>query len=343
MEEKYFAASNSKNGFFSYYSDAFGCAERVYIIKGGPGTGKSYFMRQVANAAEGTGHSVVYIYCSSDPESLDGILIDRRIALLDGTAPHTVDAVLPVVRDEIIDLASFLSRSALEGNFSKINELSKSKSLCYARAYDALGAAGKLSAAAEKLVSPYVLKEKLLAAAARYLKPILQSNEYKATNLAQKAIGMRGFSEFSTLEDKAVISFSIRDRYGISPIFLNALIAEAERKKLPSCISHDPVIPENPDALLLCGELLFTASPIDGARIVNTERFVDKAKISSIKKEYKALVTAKESVQKCAMLALSDAARCHFELEKIYTAAINFTEKEKFTKQFIKSLMLALK
>ena len=43
MEEKYFAAVNSYRGFESYYQDMFGAAERSYIIKGGPGTGKSYF------------------------------------------------------------------------------------------------------------------------------------------------------------------------------------------------------------------------------------------------------------------------------------------------------------
>ena len=85
-EEKYFAASNGAGGFINYYHTVFDVEKlaHLYIIKGGPGTGKSSFMRDVANRAEGEGNTVVYFYCSSDPDSLDGILIkDKKIALLD--------------------------------------------------------------------------------------------------------------------------------------------------------------------------------------------------------------------------------------------------------------------
>ena len=79
MEEKYFAAANSGEGFVSYFGEVFRPEEfqQIYIIKGGPGTGKSYFMRQVAEAAERQGENVVYWYCSSDPDSLDGITVGR--------------------------------------------------------------------------------------------------------------------------------------------------------------------------------------------------------------------------------------------------------------------------
>ena len=44
-----FAASNSCEGFKSYYGEIFAGPgiERLYVIKGGPGTGKSHFMRTV--------------------------------------------------------------------------------------------------------------------------------------------------------------------------------------------------------------------------------------------------------------------------------------------------------
>ena len=48
MEEKYFAAANSGEGFVSYFGEVFGEQnfEHVYIIKGGPGTGKSYLLKE---------------------------------------------------------------------------------------------------------------------------------------------------------------------------------------------------------------------------------------------------------------------------------------------------------
>ena len=46
-DQVYFAASNTGAGFVNYFDRIFLQDERVYILKGGPGTGKSYFLRQV--------------------------------------------------------------------------------------------------------------------------------------------------------------------------------------------------------------------------------------------------------------------------------------------------------
>ena len=65
------------------------CEGEVVVILGPSGSGKSTFMRRVGAAVERTGERVVYINCSGDPDSLDGaIFLDRRAAIVDGTAPH---------------------------------------------------------------------------------------------------------------------------------------------------------------------------------------------------------------------------------------------------------------
>ena len=48
-----FAASNSAEGFRNYYGALFTdtSPDFLYIIKGGPGTGKSHFMKQIARYA----------------------------------------------------------------------------------------------------------------------------------------------------------------------------------------------------------------------------------------------------------------------------------------------------
>ena len=224
MKQKYFAASNSKNGFVSYYADAFGKAERVYIIKGGPGTGKSYFMKQVAKAAELAGHETVYIYCSSDPDSLDGIIIDGRSALLDGTAPHAVEASLPGARDELIDLGRFWDKNILVASREKIEALAAEKSRSYRRAYSCLRAAGSLLDAACELILPCVLEEKLKRSASRYVNMLADGDEFKISELAVDSIGMRGERRFPTLEERARISFFIKDSFCTAHLFLSAVL-----------------------------------------------------------------------------------------------------------------------
>ena len=87
----YFLGANTPTGFRSLY-DQFIDPETdraLYIIKGGPGCGKSTFMKQIARCILNAGHSVECIRCSGDPDSLDGILIpELKIAYVDGTAPH---------------------------------------------------------------------------------------------------------------------------------------------------------------------------------------------------------------------------------------------------------------
>ena len=93
---------------------------RRYRVKGGPGTGKSGFIRKVAALAEREGRSVEYYYCSSDPDSLDGAIIDSSTAIFDGTSPHSYDTVLPGAVDEIINLGDFWNSEELSKYRNKI-------------------------------------------------------------------------------------------------------------------------------------------------------------------------------------------------------------------------------
>jgi len=101
LKEKHvFAGNNSDNGFFSYFDQIMkpDKARRIYILKGGPGVGKSTFMKKFALVMLDKGYFVEYIHCSSDNESLDGIVIpELSIAFVDGTAPHTIDPIIPGV------------------------------------------------------------------------------------------------------------------------------------------------------------------------------------------------------------------------------------------------------
>lgn len=87
----FYVSANSPYGFFSYFEDIIHLKtrNRMYILKGGPGVGKSTLLKKVAAALSSEGHSVELIPCSSDPASLDGVIVDDlHTILIDGTAPH---------------------------------------------------------------------------------------------------------------------------------------------------------------------------------------------------------------------------------------------------------------
>lgn len=90
---QYFLGGNTPTGFFSLYHQLSDPARirALYIIKGGPGSGKSTFMRRVERHAQAAGLETAQVLCSGDPDSLDAVLIPRLgAALVDGTAPQGV-------------------------------------------------------------------------------------------------------------------------------------------------------------------------------------------------------------------------------------------------------------
>ena len=88
---EYFLGANSPSGFYSLYDHLLPPeqARAIYILKGGPGCGKSTLMRKVAAWAQEAGLETEYILCSGDPDSLDAVVFpDKAAAIVDGTAPQ---------------------------------------------------------------------------------------------------------------------------------------------------------------------------------------------------------------------------------------------------------------
>ena len=130
-QKSYFAAANTFDGFISYFNDIFGKLKKIYVIKGGPGTGKSQFMKQISRQAELQQYKVDHFYCSFDPNSLDGIIINNDYAIIDGTAPHIYEPRIPGAVDEILDLSQFWDKDVLIENKSRLQELNEEKSRCF--------------------------------------------------------------------------------------------------------------------------------------------------------------------------------------------------------------------
>ena len=114
---EYFLGANSPGGFYSLYSELLPpeTANAIYIIKGGPGCGKSTLMRQVAAQAAQAGETVEYILCSGDPDSLDGVVLPRlKVALVDGTAPHVIEPRYPGLVEQYVNLGDCYDREGLQ-------------------------------------------------------------------------------------------------------------------------------------------------------------------------------------------------------------------------------------
>ena len=153
----YFAATNSYKGFKSYFKKIFDSRkyERIYVLKGGPGTGKSTFMRNIAEKIQNKNGTVERIFCSSDPDSLDGIIAyknERRIAILDGTAPHERDAAIPGAIDELINLGDNWDKRYLIAQKEQILDIIEQKQRAYSAAYFYLSISGSCEEEMKKII-----------------------------------------------------------------------------------------------------------------------------------------------------------------------------------------------
>ncbi|NLX76019.1 MAG: ATPase [Clostridiaceae bacterium] len=133
-----FPGGNTSEGFYSYYDYVLPQerAERIFILKGGPGVGKSTFMKKIAEEMLNRGYDVEYMHCSSDPSSLDGIVIPaKNVAVIDGTAPHVIDPKNPGAVDEIINLGRFWNNDGIVKNRDMILKTNMEISSLFQRAY----------------------------------------------------------------------------------------------------------------------------------------------------------------------------------------------------------------
>lgn len=158
MVRRYFLGGNTAQGFYSLY-DGFcaGQEDFLYVIKGGPGCGKSSFMRKIGKAAEDAGLDVEYVICSGDPDSLDGVYIPAlHVGYVDGTSPHVVEPTLPAAGGAYVDLGRFYDSEAIKPERDKLKSLTCAYRQAYQDAYADLREAKQLHDELEAIYNPHV-------------------------------------------------------------------------------------------------------------------------------------------------------------------------------------------
>jgi hypothetical protein len=171
----WFLGANSPKGYYSKFDQLFRpfSGGKLFLLKGGPGTGKSTLMKRVAKHFSESECVITRFLCSSDPSSLDGVILskgERKVALLDGTAPHERGANIPGAVDEFVHLSSCWDTDVLIQSKADIQSERKAADEAYARARNQLAIAGRAQEALDAELDNIIDKEKLRAAVVRELR-----------------------------------------------------------------------------------------------------------------------------------------------------------------------------
>ena len=347
---KYFAASNSSSGFKCYYGDCFSSLDKLYIIKGGPGTGKSSLMKRVSRHAENKGYPVEYFYCSSDQESLDGIIIykgELKIGIIDGTSPHTYDMKHAGAVDNIINLGQFWDENKLYEKREDIISLSKRKTHEYNIAYGYLCSCGNLLAVIHSQFMSCTDLEKMRSQAKKLLSELDAGDGYTEKIRLIDSVGMRGKVRFESFEENAKKIFVVGDRFGFGEYMLEMIKNELMEKRRSIIVSYDPICTERINgifdisqkyAFVLSDERANERYGDKAVKHINIKRFIDSKKIGNIKADIKYAHTLYEKSLMGAMAHFESIREIHFELEKIYGSTMNFSGVDRVCEELINKI-----
>lgn len=344
-QDAYFAASNSAAGFISYYEEVFRAARigHIWAIKGGPGTGKSRFLHDVSDYAANNGWSCEYIYCSSDPDSLDAVILTKEgregMALLDATAPHLFEPVCPGAWEDIINLGQFWNSEILARRRLEIEQLNREKGDAYRRAYRYLSGFGDMRANRDSLAAPYINRKKIGIFAQKLVRDLPDGETYSAQPALIHSVGMRGEVGLDTYFYEAEEIYIIDDCYGAAQYLMLELGKLAGEKRLSVRVSHDPVEAEKIDGLFLCESgIAFVVCPEEECdyphHCITMRRFVDTASMKHVRRELRVVDRISRALRGEALEALEKVRQVHFRLEDIYSASMDFAAKEDFTRSF---------
>lgn len=330
----YFAAANGYSGFRSLFGEIFDSEKmsRIYVLKGGPGTGKSTMLKGLLLHSAKRGYFSEAIYCSSDPKSLDGVIISSgrgRIAVLDGTAPHERDAIIPGAVDEIINLGDGFDIEMLSSRRDKITELLKKKKAAYKRAYSHLDAAGAIW----RDITVYFRDSRHYSEAELRAKELCQyesvSEETSCKRLYTSAFGAGGYIDLrpEIQNDKKLVRLDLPRASGrITMMILKRLLSKIGAIEE---LHLSPFSDDIPERIVTENEVFMIAPPGAPGVLANDE---------TGDQTLKELFEIHDRLLELSKLEFAEASRNHFELEGIYSDAVSFAHNDAVFERLSKSV-----
>ncbi|MBQ3527143.1 MAG: hypothetical protein IJA52_01110 [Clostridia bacterium] len=330
VKNTFFAGANTPRGFEGDYDKLFSeeSFDKIYMVKGGAGTGKSTLIGRCATACAEKGACLTYIKCSSDPDSLDGVIIEKgnkKIAVIDSTAPHVTDRKYPGACSEIVDCGEFWDSAQLEKRREEIILYSKNKSASYERAYRYLSAAGELFRMQQRLADTVLMKDKMEKAINRLCDGFVSKNDSGEVLFRRtQCISMKGAFRLSSFENEKTL-FGVRDYSFLSPIFFELLKTELLKRGLTVEVSVSPVfgICEIHIPSERCSFVPFRNDK-EFYKCVNLARFANTKKAQEVKQKRLFSSRCLVGMLEGALESLEDAGKAHFLLEDIYKSAMDF-------------------
>lgn len=339
----FFLGANNKTGYYSLYDEAYDPAEKGchYILKGGPGTGKSTLMKNIAAMLQKDGYLPERDYCSADPNSLDAVFLpEKNFSILDGTAPHTFDPRLPGVTEHLVNLGEAWNTKLLEEHRNEIASLVKENGRQHKKCAEYLWVASQFELKAAKLCSSFTDAEKLEDFSVRLARrkiPEKESGGKKGRLYKRFLSGITPdgiVTQYDTLTALCDTMIVFEDAHSVAaPFILRCLTDDALAKGYDVYLCFCPLLPHTkPEHLIIpelhlcfCTENEYHPSLNSGEKTIHSSRFFEKDDYRRNREKLLFMAKAKKELIDEAVKKLSIAKGLHDKLEEYYIAATDFS------------------
>ncbi|MBR5502380.1 MAG: hypothetical protein IKV55_05045 [Oscillospiraceae bacterium] len=343
--KRFFLGCSTQQGFW-------GCFDKLlqpqsgltpYLIKAGPGCGKSSMMRRIGSKLAALGYSCEYIHCGSDPDSLDGLICQKLgFALLDATAPHALDPAFPAAHEQVVSFYDCLSSEKLAPHAETLYALGKQRAAAMRSTRRLITAAAALYEEVSRSAAASVQREKL----SRYLQGLCHRELPRRSGKGTEHIRLctnftpQGFTDFREADFAACRRIILCDRYGaVSRTALAKLREYALENGYDTVTCPDPLAPESRIAALyipqqnLCimADGIFGSAPREGAKCIHTARFCRSEELAAMRAQLRFMLRGCGHIMQQACANMDTARRLHLQTEGYYSAAMDFSalqEKE---------------
>ena len=351
----FFLGATTPAGFKGYFEPLrHEPGMQMYLIKSGPGCGKSTLMKRLARAAEQRGELTQRIHCASDPDSLDGVILPgQHRAIVDATAPHVVEPDAPGADEVVVSLYHTIDADALHPPKDEVTALFARNQLLRSRAARYVASAGSLLLDSRRAEACSANCEKVRRYVKRLCTRLLPRTEGTASEELRllSAITPKGMVFYrGTVEALADRYVVFRDDYGaVSRLLLELIRAEALARgyhiiTCPCAIHPDDKIDHLfIPALRLAFLTVHWLHPVQlhGLQAVRCPRFVDRENLAGYRARLRFNVRAAAELLEQAADLMAQAKACHDELETYYRAAVDFGKVDEAAAQCAGMLGLA--
>ncbi|AIE61625.1 PRK06851 family protein [Bacillus methanolicus] len=346
----YYAGGNTARGFHSLFESNLQHLDRLFILKGGPGTGKSSIMKKVGAEWLEKGYTIEYIHCSSDNNSIDGVIIPKlKAGIVDGTAPHVIEPKVPGAIENYINLGEAWDADVLSVQKKEIQKHTNNISKAFESAYAVFKEALKIHDDWEKIYIENMDFEKANKLTGSLLEAFFGNIVLNKKSIVKHrflgAATPQGAVDFvQNLTEDVPKRYFIKGRPGSGKsTLLKKIAAKAEETGFDAEVYHCGFDPNSLDMVIIreLGICIFDSTAPheyfpsrEGDEIIDMyksiiepstdEIFADK--IEALSKQYRFKMKEATSYLKLAK-------SLHDELEKIYVQAMDFSKVDRLTEK----------